>query len=361
MIIPNITKDDMLFILNNLDEKDKKELKDSVVLITGFAGSLGYTLLHFFAMHGEELGVKKVYGIDNYMFGKPGWIERIINNPLFDLRQMDIVNCGLEFAKDANIIFHMASLASPVYYRIHPIETIDADVIGLRRLLDFYKHKHIKGFLFYSSSEAYGDPPSCQIPTKEDYWGNVNPCGPRACYDESKRMGETLCYNFVRQYNMPVTVVRPFNNFGPGMRINDKRVVADFAKAIVDDEDIIIYSDGSPTRTFHYIPDATIGYIKCALYGKFDIFNIGAEAPEIDISTLASLYKKVGNMLFGYDKNIIYKTHEDKDYLTDNPKRRCPNIDKAKTVLNYHPSIGLEEGLRRYLLYLKECNRREFE
>ena len=142
--------------------------------------------------------------------------------------------------------------------------------------------------------------------------------------------GRNSCYNFARQYNMPVTVVRPFNNFGPGMRINDKRVVADFAKAIVDDEDIIIYSDGSPTRTFHYIPDATIGYIKCALYGKFDIFNIGAETPEININTLAGLYKKVGNMLFGYDKNIIYKTQRIKIILLTTLKEDVLILKKQK-------------------------------
>jgi UDP-glucuronate decarboxylase len=361
MKIPNITREDMAFILKGLSDTDKEKLKNAVVLITGFAGSLGYTLLHFFAVYGENLGVKKVYGIDNYMFGKPGWLERIINHPLFDLRQLNVINCDLEFAKDANLIFHMASLASPVYYRMYPIETIDADVIGLRRLLDYYKDKPLKGFLFYSSSEVYGDPHPSQIPTPENYWGNVNPCGPRACYDESKRLGETLCYNFARQYSMPVTVVRPFNNFGPGMRINDQRVAADFAKALIDDRDIIIYSDGSPTRTFDYIPDATIGYIKCALYGKFDVFNIGAEAPEININTLALLYKKIGEELFGYHKNIIYRTHHDRDYMTDNPSRRCPDISKAKAILNYYPKIGLEKGIMRHLLYLKECKREEYE
>ena len=111
-------------------------------------------------------------------------------------------------------------------------------------MLDLYKDKPLRGFLFYSSSEVYGDPIAAYIPTSENYWGNVNTCGPRACYDESKRFGETLCYNFSHQYQMPITVVRPFNNYGPGMRINDQRVAADFAKAVTDNEDIIIYSDG---------------------------------------------------------------------------------------------------------------------
>ncbi len=349
----------MAFIYLSLSEADKQKLKDSTILVTGFAGSLGYSLLHFFAEYGEQLGIKKVYGIDNYMFGKPKWVERISKQTLFDLRELDIITCELEFCSNADLIFHMASLASPVYYRQYPIETIDADVTGLRRLLDFYKDRPLKGFLFYSSSEVYGDP--AYIPTPENYWGNVNTCGPRACYDESKRFGETLCYNFARRYQMQITVVRPFNNYGPGMRINDQRAVADFAKAVIDNEDIIIYSDGKPTRTFDYIPDATVGYIKCALYGQFDVFNIGSDSPELTILQLAELYRKIGRDLFGYSGSIDFKIHSDKDYLNDNPKRRCPDITKSKQLLNYDPQIHIEEGIKRYLQYLEECDRSEFE
>lgn len=359
--VSNITKDDMKLVYDGLTNFDKEKLKGKRILITGYAGSLGYSLLHFFSLYGDILKIKKVYGIDNYIFGKPLWVKRIFNNPIFDLRELDIINCSLDFASDADIIFHMASLASPVYYRQYPIETIDADVVGLRRLLEFYRRKNIKGFLFYSSSEVYGNPdPSC-IPTPENYWGNVNTCGPRACYDESKRFGETLCYYFAKKYDMPITVVRPFNNYGPGMRINDQRVVADFAKAVIDNEDIVIYSDGKPTRTFDYIPDATVGYIKCALFGKFEVFNIGSDKEEVSISKLAELYKEIGNELFGYKKNIVYKIHKDDEYLIDNPKRRCPDINKARKLLSYEPTIDLEEGIKRYLMYLKDCEREEIE
>ena len=124
----------------------------------------------------------------------------------------------------------MASIASPMFYRKYPIETLDANIWGLRRLLDYYMEKEMKGFLFYSSSELYGDPAPEAVPTSEDYNGNVCATGPRACYDESKRFGETMCMLFAQQYGMPIGVVRPFNNYGPGMKINDKRVPADFAK-----------------------------------------------------------------------------------------------------------------------------------
>lgn len=351
--ISHITRHDMELIYEGLSDFEKEKLQDAKVLVTGFAGSLGYSLLHFFALYGRQLGIAKVYGIDNFMFGKPDWVENLSENPIFELREKNIISCSLSFASSANIIFHMASLASPVYYRQYPVETIDADVIGLRRLLEFYRGKHIKGFLFYSSSEVYGDPSPDQIPTKESYRGNVNTCGPRSCYDESKRLGETLCYIFSQKYNMPVTIVRPFNNYGPGMRLNDQRVAADFAKAVINNEDIVIFSDGKPTRTFDYIPDATVGYIKCALYGKFEVFNIGSDKDEISIAELAELYKKAGSELFGYKGSVKYETHWDKDYLTDNPGRRCPDIAKARKLLNYEPKINIEEGIKRYLLYLK--------
>lgn len=361
MNTPEITKQDMEFIYASLSETDKTKLMGRTILITGFAGSLGYTLMHFFLLFGQKLGLKKVYGIDNYIFGRPKWIERIVDNDLFELREMDVITGEFDFAEGADLIFHMASLASPVYYRKYPIETIDADVTGLRRLLDYYKQKSIKGFLFYSSSEIYGDPhPNC-IPTPENYWGNTNTIGPRACYDESKRFGETLCYNFARQYNMPITVVRPFNNYGPGMRINDQRVVADFAKAIINQENITIYSDGSPTRTFDYIADATIGYIKCILHEEFNVFNIGSDYPEITILELAKLYQTIAKKRFDYDKEIVFQIHSDKEYLTDNPNRRCPDITRARKILQYNPQIHVERGIERYLDYLNTSDKDEYE
>ncbi len=349
-----ITKEDTKSIFDRLSDEEKEKFKCSRILITGFAGSLGYTLLHFFLEYKDELKIEKVYGIDTYLFGKPEWIENFSEEEVFDLRQMDITTCELDFAQDSDYIFHMASLASPVYYRLHPLETIDADVTGLRRLLEFYKFKKIKGLLFYSTSEVYGDPIEGQVPTSESYWGNVNTCGPRACYDESKRFGETLCYTFYNKYNMPIRIVRPFNNYGPGMRLNDQRVVADFAKAVINKEDIIIYSDGMATRTFDYIPDATVGYLKCILYDEFEIFNIGSDEREISIFELAQIYKEVAKNLIDYSGDILFRTHRDKDYLTDNPKRRCPDISKAKSILGFNAEMDLKEGIKRYLEYILE-------
>jgi len=273
------------------------------------------------------------------------------------VRKFDIITDKIETiedAEEADLVIHMASIASPMFYRMHPIETIDANIWGLRGLLDYYKNKAIKGFLFFSSSEIYGNPISEAVPTSEEYHGDVSCTGPRACYDEAKRFGETMCMLFAEKYNMPIGVVRPFNNYGPGMKINDKRVPADFAKNIVEGKNITILSNGSPSRTFCYIADAMAGYLKILLHGKYDYFNIGIEKTEISIAELAEIYKQKGAKVFDYKGDVDYAVSEDKEYLTNNPQRRCPNIDKAKSLLGYKPSIYVEEGVERFLQFIKE-------
>jgi UDP-glucuronate decarboxylase len=221
-------------------------------------------------------------------------------------------------------------------------------------LLDFYREKALKGLLFFSSSEIYGDPAPEFVPTKEDYRGNVSATGPRACYDESKRFGETLCFVYSSQFGLPISVVRPFNNFGPGMSLNDRRVPADFAKAVLSGEDIVIYSDGSPTRTFCYVADAVAGYLKALCYGKLEPFNIGIEKPEISVSRLAEYYVASAKTLLGYTGKVRYESSGEKDYLTHNPLRRCPSIDKARRLLGFKPSIEVGEGVSRFIEFLKE-------
>ena len=348
----DIVAEDVKTVWAHLSQEEKDRLRGRDILITGFAGSLGYMVMEFFRAYAEELAVGHIYCIDNYSFGRPDWVDGFLGDGRFRIRRADIATCDLRFAAGAKIILHMASLASPVYYRQHPIETIDADVIGLRNLLDFYRDREIGSLVFFSTSEVYGDPAPGRVPTSEAYWGNVNTSGPRACYDESKRFGETLCYNYSRRFGMPVTVIRPFNSFGPGLRTNDQRVVADFAKNVVRGEDIVIFSDGRATRTFCYSADTTVGILKCAAFGQYGIFNIGNDRDEMSIAQLAELYRKVGRRLFRYGGNIVYRTHPDRDYLTDNPKRRCPDIGKAERMLGYRPVYSAETGIERYLLSL---------
>ncbi len=358
-MITNQLEKDLQYTYSKLSKEEIEKLTGASVLITGCAGFLGFYFVHFLYYFREQLKLKKVICLDNFMLGYPKWLDTISEDGRFLVKKFDIISDKIdtiEEAKDADFIIHMASIASPMFYRQYPIETLDANIWGLRGLFDYYKEKSIKGFLFFSSSEIYGDPAADRVPTDEEYHGDVSCTGPRACYDESKRFGETMCMLFAKQYNMPIGVVRPFNNYGPGMKINDKRVPADFAKNIVEGNDITILSSGTPSRTFCYIADAIAGYLKILLHGKYDYFNIGIEKPEITVAELAEIYKAQGEKIFGYSGNVVYAVSEDKEYLTNNPQRRCPKIDKAKEILDYEPTIYVEEGVGRFLQFIKESS-----
>jgi dTDP-glucose 4,6-dehydratase/UDP-glucuronate decarboxylase len=237
---------------------------------------------------------------------------------------------------------------------------MDANVNGLRILLERARELHengqpVRGFLFFSSSEIYGDPEPDQIPTPETYPGRVSSTGPRACYDESKRYGETLCVNFARQYGLPVTMVRPFNNYGPGLKLSDRRVIPDFARDVLNRADLVVHSDGAPSGTFCYITDAVIGYYKVLTRGRAaEAYNIGQETPEATVKELAERMAGVGRELFGYTGRVVFTPSADPQYLTDNPQRRCPDIGKARRELGYAPAVSLDEGLYRSLLWYAE-------
>jgi nucleoside-diphosphate-sugar epimerase len=256
---------------------------------------------------------------------------------------------------DFQYVVHGGSIASPVYDRKYPIETMDGNVNGLRQLLDYAQRrkeegKALHGFLFFSSSEIYGDPTPENIPTPETYRGYVSCTGPRACYDESKRYGETLCVNFVQQHGLQITVARPFNNYGPGLKISDRRVLPDFARDVFAGRDIVMRSDGSPKRTFCYVADAVTGYYKVLVRGKAgEAYNVGVETPEISMAELADRVVELGRELWGYKGQVVKKV--DANYLLDNPDRRCPVITKARTDVGYAPSIGIDEGLRRAMIW----------
>jgi UDP-glucuronate decarboxylase len=357
MMQNRIIDEDLAYILKNLSAAEKAKFDNSTVLLTGCGGFLGYYFVHFLAKYRAELNLKKVILLDNFLTGSKDWLNEIVeDNEYIDLHEFNIISDDIgqvPQADEANLIIHMASIASPTFYRIYPVETIDANVTGLRRLFDYYLDKKITGFLFFSSSEIYGDPFRDYIPTPETYRGNVNTMGPRACYDEAKRFGETLCWIFNSKYNLPVTIARPFNNYGPGMNIHDKRLPADFAKAVIEGRDLNILSDGTPTRTFCYIADAITGYLKVLFYNQLDAFNIGIDKPEISVREFAELYVSHAQTIFDYRGKATFGESADKDYMTDNPNRRCPDITKARTLLDYKPSIYVEEGIGRFLEFLK--------
>ncbi|HEX6789792.1 MAG TPA: NAD-dependent epimerase/dehydratase family protein, partial [Candidatus Krumholzibacteria bacterium] len=208
------------------------------------------------------------------------------------------------------------------------------------------------GFIFYSSSEIYGDPAPEAIPTPEDYRGNVSCTGPRACYDESKRYGETLCVVFAKYYGVPVRIVRPFNNYGPGLKISDRRVIPDFARDVMAGRDIVMLSDGKPMRTFCYVADAVAGYYKALVRGRDgEPYNIGIERPEISMKDLAGRVVATARELFDYQGKVVTAESKEDAYLVDNPNRRCPDMTKSRAELGYNPTILVDDGLRRSLAW----------
>lgn len=333
------------------------------LFISGGAGFLGYYLiqsvLHWNATRGGGTPIH-VVACDNYMRGVPGWLTALADDPALALLKHDITDPLPATAGTFDYFIHAASIASPTYYRKFPIETMDANVNGLRLLLDRARHQHesghpVSGFLYYSTSEIYGDPSPDQIPTPETYRGNVSCTGPRACYDESKRFGETLCVNFAQQFGLPITTARPFNNYGPGLKITDRRVLPDFARDLFAGKDLVLLSDGAPTRTFCYITDAIVGYYKVLVRGRAgEAYNIGTEAPEISIADIAALLVKIAQQQFGYTGQVVRQVSQDQNYLTDNPQRRCPVIAKAREHVGFEPEVPLEEGLRRMLEWYQD-------
>jgi UDP-glucuronate decarboxylase len=358
----DVVAGDLARISGALD-REFAALSGKDVLITGGAGFLGYYLvlsaLHWNDVHPREAKIRLCL-IDNFARGVPSWITALEGRPDVSLVRHDMAAALPEFTSGFSYIVHAASIASPTYYRRHPIETMDANVLGLRHLLDYSLARRttdrpVEGFLFFSSSEIYGDPAPDAIPTPETYPGIVSCTGPRACYDESKRYGETLGVNFAGQHGLPVKIVRPFNNYGPGLKITDKRVIPDFARNILAGEDIVILSDGAATRTFCYVADAVIGYYQALVKGRpGEAYNIGVEAPEISVRTLAEMLAAVGRRHFGYRGSIVTKTSPDDKYLTDNQRRRCPVIAKARRELGYAPSVGLEDGLLRTMAWYRD-------
>jgi UDP-glucuronate decarboxylase len=330
------------------------------LLITGGGGFLGYYLVQA-AVHWNRTrageGRIDVTVYDNYMRGVPQWLEALRGEPGLVLERHDMILPLPVNMPHFDYIIHAAGIASPIYYRKQPLKCIDANINGLRNLLDYAVHERdarrpLAGFMFYSSSEIYGDPTASAIPTPETYRGNVSCTGPRACYDESKRFGETLCVTFAKQEGVPVRMARPFNNYGPGLKITDGRVLPDFARDVLAGRDIVMLSDGSPTRTFCYATDAVAGYFKVLLRGRDgEAYNIGIDYPEISVAQLADMVVGSARDLFGYRGKVVLGKAQEADYLVDNPNRRCPVIDKARSELGYAPKVPVEAGVRRSLIW----------
>lgn len=360
MTLSEIIETDLQYIYQN-GYHELSALAGYHVLITGGAGFLGYYLVQAL-LYWNQHATKKIQitVCDNFILGMPAWLKELSKE--INLLECDI-SAGLPHHNDEfNFIIHAASIASPSFYRQYPLQTIDAVVTGLRHLLEYSSYqfqsaKNFKGLLFFSSSEIYGDPESKAIPTEENYPGRVSCIGPRACYDEAKRFGETLCDVYAKTRNLPIKIVRPFNNYGPGLSIHDRRIIADMARDILAERDIILLSDGKATRTFCYSSDAIIGYLKVLTRGRIgEAYNIGMDQPEITILELAEIVRQQAEALFYYQGKIVFSQSADENYLVHNPQRRCPNIQKARRELEFNPSVDLTIGLQRTLNWYREMS-----
>ena len=343
----SIVREDCINIIKDNSNLLKK-VSGKKILITGGNGFLMSYLIDTLVYWNDLNKNRKcyIYVIDNCKkFDRINYLKRRKDVSLIkkDVCKINELNLNVDY------IIHGASIASPTYYRIYPLETLDANIIGTRSILEIAKKKKIKSMIYMSSSEVYGNPNKKNIPTKEDYNGNVSFTGPRACYDESKRVGETICNIYSRKYKLPIKIIRPFNVYGPNQSIEDKRIIPDLLKSALKEKKIELYSNGKDTRSFCYVSDAASLILKILLNNKIKeiAFNVGNDKKEISITNLAKLFMKLTNNVLKKKMIIIYKKSKDKDYLSDNPQRRRPNINLAKKELNWKPKIDLDTGLRR--------------
>ena len=313
-------------------------LEDKRILVVGGRGFLGTYFIKVFQKINEHLkSPAKIIILDNQITSKH---KEEFNDPNITFLDHDIIE-PFSLPEELHYIIHTASIASPPIYRKFPIKTLDVNYQGTRNLLDLAKDKKILSMLFLSSSEIYGDPKV--VPTPESYQGYVSCTGPRACYDESKRLAETISLLYFQQFNVPIKIVRPFNVYGPFLNLDDGRIIPDFMKNAFEKSEIVIHSDGSPTRSFCYVSDAIRAFFRMLLLApNGSICNVGNDE-EVSVLDVAKMIQKI----FDTDINIKIEKNSDPHYTTDNPQRRCPDLSLINSLVEYKPRIMFENGLKR--------------
>lgn len=344
-------------IVSRLGEESRL-LEGSTLLISGGAGFLGSYILGTIHLLNTKFLAKpcRVISIDNYITGtKEGFVGDIYDEHIKKV-EADI-RTPFSVSDPVDYIIHAAGLASPVYYNKYPLETIESTIHGAKNLLELARQKKPKSFLLFSSSEIYGDPHPEFIPTPEHYKGNVSCTGPRACYDESKRLAETLCLTYHRLHDIPLKIVRPFNVYGPGMKPNDHRVVPDFITRAIIGEPLRVHGSGNQTRTFCFISDAIVGFFKVLLSRKNgEIYNVGNDQEEINMAKLARLVAEL------FDSQVkINLVDYNEAYPADEPRRRCPDITKISRELGFRPIWDLRSGLKKTVEWYRDTLPSDFK
>ncbi len=306
-------------------------------VVTGGAGFLGSHLCDRLLAEGWE-----VLAVDNFITGAAENIGHLAKNAKFKLENEDVSKNGaLQLDGEVDYVLHFASPASPPDYLKHPIATMMVGSMGTQNALELTLRKKAK-FFMASTSECYGDPEIS--PQKEEYWGHVNSVGPRAVYDEAKRFSEAMTMAYHRHHGVDTRIVRIFNTYGPRMRLNDGRALPNFVFQALSGQALTIYGDGKQTRSFCYVDDLIEGIYRLMLSDEHMPVNIG-NPQEITILEFAERIRKHFNNV----PEIIFKP-----LPQDDPKRRCPDISKAKRILKWEPNINLEEGLKSTLAYFKQ-------
>jgi UDP-glucuronate decarboxylase len=305
------------------------------ILVTGGAGFLGSHLCERLLAAGND-----VLCVDNYFTGRKENIAHLMANPHFEAMRHDVT---FPLYVEVDQIYNLACPASPVHYQFDPVQTTKTSVIGAINMLGLAKRIGAK-ILQASTSEVYGDP--TVHPQTEDYRGNVNPFGPRACYDEGKRCAETLFFDYHRQHRTRIKVVRIFNTYGPRMHPNDGRVVSNFIVQALRNEDITLYGDGSQTRAFCFVDDLVEGFIRMMATGPEVTGPVNIGNPhEIPVSELAERVIRIT----GSTSRIVHRP-----LPQDDPLQRCPDITLAKNILGWQPTVELDKGLRRTAAYFQQ-------
>jgi dTDP-glucose 4,6-dehydratase/UDP-glucuronate decarboxylase len=347
-----IIQQDIKIIAEEL-EPILRPLNGTTLLVTGGCGFLCSYFLDTVAYLNDQAWEHscRMLCVDNLKSGISQRIAHLLPRGDFRFVHHDISKpLGIE--EPVSWIIHGASIASPTFYRRYPIETIDVNVSGTRNALELALQHKVRSMMYLSSSEVYGDPDPVSIPTPEEYRGNVSCTGPRACYDESKRLAETLCTVYHRLYGLPVKIVRPFNIYGPGQRLDDRRIIPDLMTAALHRGSIELYSDGRATRAFCYVSDGVraMWYVLLS-NADGEVFNVGNDSEKISIRELTERMRHVAGLP---SMHIEHRVSEDVYYLTDNPERRCPNLKKLRTRFPWEPKVSLSEGLGRTLQSYQE-------
>jgi len=319
------------------------ELKDKTLLITGASGFLAsYMIKTLLYLNEKRLLNISVVAVCRNRERFQKTFNAYLNSPNVEFIEQDIC-LPLQINQHIDFIIHAASQASPKYYETDPVGTLSANTLATMQLLEFARKSNVKGFLYFSSCEVYGEVKS--IPTREVDFGYLDSMAIRSCYAESKRMGENMCVAWNHQYDVPTKIARPFHTYGPGMKLDDGRVYADFVASVVNGRDIEVKSDGLARRSFCYLADATAGFFMVLLKGaNAQAYNVGNPNGEISIRDLAYL---VAGLSTGKHINVIFKPRNNSEFYTVSPVSiSCPDISKIKTF-GWKPMTSLEDGFRR--------------